>query len=487
MREPDRTRTPWLWLVLLAGVTIAVEGYHFGTDDAEVYLAAVKRAADPGLYPFGAHFFLAQTHWSAFAPVVGGSARLLHLPASVAVLFWYVATLVLLLGAAWRLARLFFESERAGWGAVALVAALLEAPVAGTALVGADNYLTARSFSTPLAMLAAEAALRRRPWQALAWLAGTAAFHPLMAVYAAVFCGLVWWFGRPRRAVGLAAFAMPWRLDGFSLQPAQGVYREVLYSRTYFFAQLWQPYEWIGVVAPLLVLGWIARGVRTGPMRVAARALVTLGVLSTVMFLLVSASPRLESFARLQPMRSFQLLYLLLFVMLGGWLAERWLKASAWRWVLIFLPLALGMFALDGAAYPASEHLELPGVGSANPWLQAFAWIRVNTPRDAVFAMEPNLMAIAGEDRHGFRGLAERSSLADHYKDSGPVTMFPALAPEWEREQALQRGFASFGPAEFAGLAAASPVRWVVVELPQDRGLSCPYRNRLVAVCRIEP
>jgi len=34
-------------------------------------------------------------------------------------------------------------------------------------------------------------------------------------------------------------------------------------------------------------------------------------------------------------------------------------------------------------------HLELPTMVSSNPWLQAFAWIRQNTPADAYFALDP--------------------------------------------------------------------------------------------------
>jgi len=44
--------------------------------------------------------------------------------------------------------------------------------------------------------------------------------------------------------------------------------------------------------------------------------------------------------------------------------------------------------------------------------------IRLQTPRDAVFALDPNYMLIAGEDQHGFRAIAERSALADALKDN---------------------------------------------------------------------
>ena len=52
-----------------------------------------------------------------------------------------------------------------------------------------------------------------------------------------------------------------------------------------------------------------------------------------------------------------------------------------------------------------------------NAWLQAFAWIRQNTPVDGLFALDPHYMTLPGEDYHGFRALAERSVLADYEKD----------------------------------------------------------------------
>ncbi len=44
-----------------------------------------------------------------------------------------------------------------------------------------------------------------------------------------------------------------------------------------------------------------------------------------------------------------------------------------------------------------------------SPWLSAFLWIRENTPKDAVFALDPKYMNEPGVDGHGFRAMAERS------------------------------------------------------------------------------
>lgn len=262
----------------------------------------------------------------------------------------------------------------------------------------------------------------------------------------------------------------------------------MLYSRTYFFAYRWHWYEWIGAIAPLLLLAlvaWRTPRAASAAMAKTSRVLIVLGVFSTVVFLVFSASHRFDNFTRLQPMRMFHLVYLLMFVMLGGVIGEYGLQAKPWRWVALFVPLALGMFALDRSEYPNSPHIELPGRTGGNPWLDAFAWVRVHTPVDAVFALDPNYMALRGEDVHGFRALANRSMLADAYKDSGAVTMFPRLLDDWQQQEQMLHGWSSFGPADFEHLAQISPATWVIVERTQQSGLDCPYSNAAVAVCRI--
>ena len=128
--------------------------------------------------------------------------------------------------------------------------------------------------------------------------------------------------------------------------------------------------------------------------------------------------------ARIQPLRSFYLLYVLLLVFLGTLLGEYVLKTRTWRWILAFLPIGVGMFAAQRSLFPESAHIELPGVQSRNPWVQAFEWSRDNTPLDARFALDPDHMRIAGEDSNGFRAISQRSMLADVVKDSGAFRYF---------------------------------------------------------------
>lgn len=484
-------RNPLLRLLLVAFGAVLTHGYHLGTDDAAIYVPAVKKAFDPRLYPFGADFFEHHGRLSIFSWLVAQTAKLGHVPVDFALFFWHIIGIFLTMLAAWRLATLCFETNRARWCAVLLVAAVLTVPVAGTALVIMDPYLTARSLSTPASMLAIASFLAKQKKATVAWLVLTALVHPQNAAYVAAFCGML---ALPLRwlavsesmpAFALVADRLP---TGFDFQPSRGTYHDVLYMRTFFFAQLWQWYEWLGVVAPMLILVWFSRLSARGTLpafRQVSRALIPFGLLITIAFLTLCSTPRLESFIRLQPMRGFLLVYILFFVLLGGLIGEYILKDRVWLWIALFLPLASSMFLVQRSAYDHSSHIEWPWAQPKNQWVEAFRWIRFNTPKDAVFALDPKYITLPAVDQHGFRAIAERSALSDYYKDSGAVSLFPELADEWGDEQKAQQGWPTFTVTDFQRLAQQYPVTWVVVRQPATPGLKCPYSNQAVSVCQI--
>jgi hypothetical protein len=199
----------------------------------------------------------------------------------------------------------------------------------------------------------------------------------------------------------------------------------------------------------------------------------------------VDLPARFETVARLQPLRSLHFLYIVMFVMMGGFLGEYVLRGRAWRWLVLLVPLSTGMFLAQRVLFPASAHVEWPGAGPRNPWEQAFVWIRQNTPVDAVFALDPYYMEIAGEDETGFRCLAERSRLADGVKDNGVVSMFPPLAEEWWAQVQGQTPWKNFRSEDFSRLKNKYGVSWVVVQQPEVVGLDCVYQNKAVRVCRL--
>ncbi|MGB8479079.1 MAG: hypothetical protein WCE63_09575 [Acidobacteriaceae bacterium] len=492
----DRPLRHYFGLLLLTLFAVLVHGYHLGTDDAAIYIPAIKKAFDPQLYPFGSEFFMEHGRLSIFSPLVAISAHLFHLPIDVAIFLWYVFGIFLLLMAGWRIACLCFSSMHARWAAVLLLAALLTVPIAGTALVIADPYLTARSLSTPATIFAIDNFLRGKKTGTFLWIVLTALVHPQMAVFAIGFLLFLYWTQSAPPAANQAPSASiaaittyPSRWpQGFNCHPPQGTYRDVLYSRTFFFAALWHWYEWLGVVFPVLILYLLThvqpRATLPAFHRI-CRALVPFGIVSTLAFLVLSSTRYLANFVRLQPMRSFHLLYVLFYLLVGGLLGEYVLKHRAWLWFALFASLAVGMSAVNWSMFPHSRPIEWPIARSQNAWVSAFLWIRNNTGEDAVFALNPHYMTLDGEDQHGFRAIAERSMLADADKDSGAVSLFPQLTSDWENQQRAQSGWTHFRAADFIRLAHEYPVTWVVVQSPASNGLLCPYQNSAVAVCRI--
>ncbi len=491
-RAVSLAKSPLPGLSAIAALAVLVHGYHLGVDDSAIYVPAIKRVADPHLYPFGAEFFMSHAHLSFFAELVGGSARLTHLPIDVVIFAWHVGTIFLLLLAAWQLLGCCFESTHARWSGVAVLAATLSVPVTGTALAIMDPYLTARSLSTPATLFAIACYLSNSPRRALAWLALTAAVHPQMAVYVSLFIGCM---ELAKRRSAIRAIAEPVFVGALiglpflpDFAPVTGAARDCMLSRTFFFVSTWAWYEWIGVFAPLAVLWWLSviTPRRTLPaFRQLASSLIPFGLAFTALALILAISVRLEGYNRLQPMRSFHLLYLVFFILLGGLVGEYWIKNRAWRWAAMFVPLALGMILLQNSVFPASEHVEWPGSNNGNNWISAFLWIRSHTPKEAVFAVDPNYMVRPGEDAHGFRAMAERSVLADYVKDSGAVSLFPKLAVEWEKQVGAERGIDHFEPADFQRLLQRYPVTWILTTQPGPAGMTCPYHNLELAVCRM--
>jgi hypothetical protein len=143
------------------------------------------------------------------------------------------------------------------------------------------------------------------------------------------------------------------------------------------------------------------------------------------------------------------------------------------------------MFYTQRQLFPGSEHLELPGRMPRNRWVQAFLWIRTNTPENAYFALDPNHMDEPGEDQHGFRAISQRSMMADLGKDPGVVTLFPNIAQRWKRETDARKNWDSFTVADFGRLKQEFSVTWVVLRKPLTVPFNCPYQNQAVAVCQI--
>lgn len=478
-------------LGLLLGITVAafaVHGYHPYVEDAEIYLPGIKKLLDPALYPQNAGFFASHAGKTLFPNLIAASVRISHLPFDTALLVWQFLCVFLLLYACWKIGCLTFRDPMASWGGVALVASLLTIPVAGTALYIMDQYLNTRSLSAATVLMLVASVGERRYVRAGFWALLTAAIHPLMFVFGASFALILFMMRNlpdytARRSMAIAAL-LPLRL----FPPMSPAYHEALQSRSYFFLSRWKWYEWMGMVAPFVVFWWFGRIAKKNQLPELELMCKSLNVFGMIFALasLLTIPAGFERFTLLQPMRYLHLTYVLLFVFAGGLLAQYVLQRHVWRWLVLFVPLCAGMFYVQHELFPATPHIELPGARSPNPWVQAFLWIRQNTPVDAYFALDPDHMNAAGEDQHGFRALAERSMLADNVKDSGAVSMFPQLAGTWTEQVKAQSGWKNFGKPDFQRLKQAYGVGWVVLEKAASAGLTCPYENARLAVCRVD-
>ncbi len=494
MSRSQDQRFPLLRLIGLTLAALLIHGYHLGVEDGEIYVPAARKLLHPNLYPYATEFFLSHGHLSLFGSILAWTAKLTHLSMDWTLFGWYVASLFGTLASCWLLAAACFTSPRARWTALLVVTAVLTMPATNTGLLLVDPYLTARSFSTPLTLFALASFLEHRYARVVVAMLVTASVHPQMVAYLLFLTGVMWAVERGRASVtepvpALAA-AISILPTGFHLAPATGPYREALFSRDYFFLYNWAWYHWLGMLAPLAILGWFCtkgrvRGTRPG-FRLISFALIPFGLLSIAAAVLLASSPDFEMFERLQPLRSFHLITLVFVLLLAGVAGEYLAKGRKWVPVAIALPMAIGMYVVARQTYPNSPQVELPAKTSSNPWVNTLLWIRQNTPDNAVFAVDSRYFKDDVADVHGFRSIAERSALADYYKDSGVVSLFPALAPEWKQMSDATYGLNHFSAAQFRNLEQEYPaVTWTVVHGPAPAGLDCPYHQDSYSVCHL--
>src|SRR6266849_6381327 len=451
-------------LALLTAVALLIHGYHPYAEDAEIYLPGVLKILNPSLFPANAEFFGEHAGHTLYPNLIAFSVRATHLPLPWVSFVWHLASIFLLLAGAWHLASALFEEARARWAAVALMAALLTLPIAGTFLYILDQFLNPRNLAAFGVLFAVAEVLHRESGRkygrAVLWLAFATVMHPFMASFGILFCVWLILLDRFRpRFLGFAV-ALPF---GITFEPPPAAYHEVALRQRSHFVLRWEWYEWLGAIAPVLLFWWFANFARRRGMK------------------------NLELVSR--AMVPFVLVASVVAVVGGGLLGQYVLQRRVWRWLLLFVPLSFGMYFAQLQVFPASAHIEWPWAQPRNPWAQAFEWIRGNTPVDALFALDPRHMELPGEDENGFRARAQRSMLADLVKDKGAASMFPPLSVLWAEQIADQKNFERFAKDDFERLRQKYGVSWVVVEQPGPpengpAGLKCPYENWAVRVCR---
>ncbi len=503
IRRDDR-RYAFRLVSVLTFLAVLVHGYHPYAEDGGLYLAGIKHLLDPQMYPHQTAFVAEHLRFSIFAPVIAAIVRCSGLSVATALFLVYIASFWATLLAAWQIAALCHKERVAQTGAVVLLATWLTLPIAGTSLMLMDPYVTARSISTPCALFALAGTLAlldediKKRKKGLLLAAGSLLsgflFHPLMAAYA-LCCVLVlsiilifraYWTWA---AVIFAAIVIAGVLHAFS-GPESTAYVRVATTRSYWFLSQWHWYEWVGLAAPLILLSIDVVRHRMDESRSAlASSLLVIGfaaIAVSLLFVHVNAASHLV--ARLQPLRVFQLIYVAMILLVGAETAKHFLQHSTVRWIVTFSLLGGVMLFAERQTFPASAHLELPITkqhGDRNPWTRAFLWVKDNTPKDALVALDADYIERPNEDAQCFRAISERSALPDYSKDGGEASITPELTRDWVIGQAVQTGLSEKTDEERVKTLRPLDVEWVVMEKSAVTGFTCDYANEAVKVCRL--
>jgi hypothetical protein len=520
--KPWQRSTWMLWLAALSLITLLLNGYHPLAEDGGLYVAGVQLTLNPSLFPHYTVFVSEHLHFSIFAPVLAFFVHLTHLSLAWILLLTNLFSLWLTFYAAHRILQRTLSNDTAQLAGLFLLAAFWALPIAGTSLLLMDPYVTARSLSTPLSLLAVAFALDNRSslrplfWSALCLILA-ATFHPLMAAYAFAFV-LVLRLTRLRQRylayviLTLSALALAAVLHTVAPTETPAIIAAEK-SRYYWFLSQWQWFELLGLIGPLTVLAALLVRYRkpsnplceSGANDAAAtlcRASIAIGSIATLVVLCFAhESSRSHLVARIQPLRVFLLIYAVMTLLLGATLTQIALEtrqrrqSSAARTTLAALPvvvlfaLSATMFYVQRQTFPASGHLEFPWLAqkNPNPWVQAFLWCRDNTPPDALFALDTKYVNEDGEDAQTFRPIALRSAVPDFSKDGGEAAITPSLAAQWQQGADAQVNLSTETDTLRDARLLPLGVTWMVLHASAPTAHPCPYNNGVIKVCSLAP
>lgn len=483
-------------LSLLALAAVVLQGYHYGFEDQAIWLPAIKKSLDSSLYPYDSIFFLAQTRFSLFPQMMAFFIKFTSLHTDTSVFLWHLFSIFLVLLGCLKLARFCFPNPHAQWAAVATIWVARLTPIPGPHVNLMDRYLHPRDLATGLILLALVAILRRS-FAALLWIVLAAALHPTMAIFGA-FHLAIQVSKQPRRPLILffcASAALLLLVFAYHFKaPANPAWQEILSTRPYLFPLKWPWYAWIctaGVLATLYAFIGIAQRRELPAVQHLSRGILVSGILGISGAILITTVPAFEQLIPTEPMRTLHLVYFLFVFLGGGLLGETFLQNYRRRWFVFLASISAVFFISNQIVYSSSPNIEAPGWLPRNAWVEAFDWIRQNTPKQALFALDPRYMTRPGEDHHGFRAFAERSMLADWVKDRSVAALEPQLSDRWMAEEGDVDNWQNFTMQDIQRLQQKYGVGWLVLERGQDpgletgRGFSCPYTNKQILVCKL--
>jgi len=249
-------------LAFLAISAVLVHGYHFGAEDQEIYISAIKKGVNPSLYPHNSEFFMTQMQGTIFCRFFVFLIRVSHLPIEALLFAFHLLSIFLILLGCWMISRRCFQSNAAVWSGLLLVTGVFTIPIAGTALYIVDQYIHPRAMATFAILFAVTAILDDRRLFSALWLLIATLFHPLMAAFGISFVAFLAW-RMPRLGTEKGASQFP---GGFTT-PA---WSRAAQPRSYYFLSKWAWSEWLGVLLPLTLVWWCARLARARGLTTAA-------------------------------------------------------------------------------------------------------------------------------------------------------------------------------------------------------------------------
>jgi hypothetical protein len=432
---PVRVLLGALGLAVLVVLAIAnAAGYRFGVADQAFYLPSIFLAAEPSLYPRDAALLEAQGRLMVSDEITAWLTTTLGLPLEPLMLAGHVASLALLFGAVWVLAR---QLSRSPWTAAACcLAVTLRHRITETGANTFEGYYHPRGLAFAAGAWAAAALASGRIGAAWACIGAALVLHPTTGLWWAVWLAVATLARRPswRRdlaiVVGAASLAAALLLLvtplGARLRIMDPAWILPFASKDYVFPNAWPAGAWLAnlgtAAAVFAVWRWrVRRGLAETWETGMAVGVVALALLFLASLPFIAA--RVALAVQLQTSRVFWVADLLAVVLVvwalaeAGTARETTRPAAAWRPRAVALAL-LVIAAARGVYITQVQHPERAFVQRGfedSDWVRVGRWIADHTPAETHVLADPDHDWKFG---HSVRLTARRDVLVEGVKDA---------------------------------------------------------------------
>jgi hypothetical protein len=495
MRPSHRALWTLYLLLLVVLATANAAGYRYGVADQSFYIPSILDNVQPQLFPRDTALLRAQDGFMVSDELLAGAVRL-GAPLPWLMLAGYVASLLVLFGAALSLGRQYFSHA---WTTAAFCAALtLRHRITRTGANSFEGYFHPRVAAFACGAAAVAALARDRLPLAWALTLVACVLHPTTGVWWAVWLTAACWVLRPawRRALlvaGIGAGSVgAWMLARGPLAGRLAIMDEpwtrVLASKDYVFPDEWSIGPWlVNMLTAAVAVGvWrvrVAQGVARRWEAGAAAGVVALVALFLASLPFIDA--RVALAVQLQTSRVFWLVDFLAVAAVVWLVAEAWPASSrAVRRPVVVCVLVLVCAAGRGTYILTVERPERRLVQATlrdNAWRDVGTWAARSTPTDAHLLVDPDHDWKFG---HSLRIVAQRDILVEGVKDAAVAMYSRDIATQVDDRVRAVGDFSTMTPARAQALARRYDLDYLVI----DRRMAMPevYRNAQFYVYRLQ-